>query len=840
MGRRAQPRYIVGSGRLVSTPWIIRLALACLAVTAASAQVTLTGHVVDDNEAPVANARVWAHKGQQAAVETYTGPAGAFQLSLPEPGEYLVSVESVGFFRLTDRKVLVDKGSAEVTLVLNPEREVFQNVQVGDSPSPIDPATTDSEQRLSGTVVNDVPYPASNSLRNGMRLMPGVIEDASGGLHFHGGAEYQTQYTLDGFDVSDPINGRYSTRLAVEGIRSLDLTSARELPQNGRGSAGTLAINTENGTDEYHFTTTNFIPGPDLHGGLRLGDWTPRAVFSGPIVKGRAWFSDNFDGEFDSGYVTGLPKGEDTNTSWAAGNLFHAQVNLTSANIIYADLLSNFDHQDHFGLGALDPISTSTGLGTNHWMVAVKDTHSWKNGALVEAGIAWQRTLQVRVPEGTEPYLLTPEGRTGNYFVDSHQHGGRNQVFANFFPPPFHFLGRHQLQIGGDVQRLAYHADFQRSSYEVIGLSGLPLFKTTFIGTGDVDELNLAFASYINDHWQPIPRLVIDAGLREDWDELVRRASVGPRISAAFSPFGNSNNKLVGGYSVIYDATNLAQFSKPLDQQAVTTPFSPAGVPETPLVTTFVPGHGLSMPRYDNLSAGMEQALGHRLYAKVEWMRKRGTDGFVYAPETSGPIIVQPEVLGYGFGGTYALTNLRRDAYDEVGVTIRHSFGAQYEWLASYVHSKAVSNAVLDVSVDQPLQVGDNLGPMPWDAPNRFMSWGYLPPPLRRFREKWAIAYLLDWRTGFPYSVTNDAGEVVGLVDSHRYPTNLDLNLHIERRFTFRGYRCAIRVGANNLTDNRNPTAVSNVIGSPTFTQFFGEEGRHFVVRLRLFGRAKR
>ncbi len=824
----------------MSRPWIVSLALAIATVTNANAQVTLAGRVVDDNEAPIGKARVRAHKGTQAPVETYSGPAGAFQLQLTEPGDYLVSVDAVGYFRLVDRPVQVDKSGTEVTLILNPEREVFQSVEVGESPSPVDPASTDREQRLSGTEVNDVPYPASNSLRNGMRLTPGVIQDPSGGLHFHGGAENQTQYTLDGFDITNPINGRYSTRLAVEGIRSLDLSSAREAPQNGRGSAGTLAINTDNGTDQYHFTATNFIPGPDLHGGLRLGDWTPRAVFSGPLVKGRAWFSDNFDGEFDSGYVSGLPKGEDTNTSWAAGNLFHVQVNLTSANILYVDFLTNYDHQDHFGLGALDPESTTTGLGSNHWMIAAKDTHSWSNGALFELGLDWQRTFQVRVPEGNSPYLLTPNGRSGDYFVDSREHGGRKQAFANFFPPAFHFYGRHQLQIGTDVQRLSYHAQFDRSSYEVIGLSGQPLFRTTFLGSGDFGKANLAFASYVNDHWQPVPKLVIDAGLREDWDELVRRASFGPRISAAFAPFANSSTKLVGGYSIIYDATNLALYSKPLDQQAVTVPFSPAGVAQPPLVTTFAPGHGLKMPRYDNWSAGVEQALSHRIFAKFEWLRKRGTDGFVYAPESSGPIIVQQEVLGYGFGGTYDLTNLRRDHYDESALTIRQSFGGQYEWLASYVHSKAVSNAVLDVSVDQPLQVTDNFGAMPWDAPNRFLSWGYLPPPLKRFRENWAISYLMDWRTGFPFSYTDDAGRVAGMVDSHRYPSNLDLNLHIERRFTFRGYRFAVRLGANNLTANRNPTAVSNVIGSRSFGQFFGDEGRHFVVRLRLFGRAKK
>ncbi len=831
---------IVDQESPVAMPWIVRVGLVLVtAAASANAQVTLSGRVVDENEAPVANAHVRVHKGEQAPADTFTGPTGAFQISLPEAGDYLVSVERPGYFRLTDRPAHVEKGEAELTLVLSPEREVFQSVEVGDSPSLVDPARTDNEQRLSGTEINNVPYPASNSLRNALKLTPGVIEDAAGGVHFHGGAEYQTQYTLDGFDITDPISGRFTTRLAVEGIRSVDLTSSLESPQYGRGSAGTLAISTENGTDQYHFTTTNFIPGFDTHNGIALGDWTPRAGFSGPLVKGRAWFSDSFDGGFNDGYVSGLPKGENTNPSWAVGNLFHTQVNLTAANILYADFLTDFTHQAHSGLGVLDPDSTTSGVSTNEWVAAVKDTYSWNNSTMLETGFAWQRVFLSSVPEGTALYLLTPEGASGNYFVDSREHGGRKQLFMNLFPTAFHFAGRHQLEVGADAQRLSFSAQFHRTGYEVIGLSGLPLFETMFTGSGDFHRPNLALATYINDHWQPVPRLVIDVGVREDWDELVRRASFGPRVAAAYAPFANSHTKIVAGYSVIYDATNLALFSRPLDQQAITTPFSAEGVPAAPLTTTFVAGHGLSMPRYDNWSAGVEQDLGHRIYAKVSWLRKRGTDGFVYIPETGESVIVQPQSLGYGYGGTYELSNLRRDSYDEEAVTVRHNFGDQYGWMVSYVRSQALSNAVLDVSVDQPLQVGNNLGPMPWDAPNRFLSWGYLPPPLQRFRKNWAIAYLLDWRTGFPYSIAYDTGVVQGAADSHRFPSNLDLNLHVERRFTFRGYRFALRVGANNLTDHRNPTAVSNVIGSPTFGQFLGDEGRHFVVRIRMFGRAK-
>jgi hypothetical protein len=43
------------------------------------------------------------------------------------------------------------------------------------------------------------------------------------------------------------------------------------------------------------------------------------------------------------------------------------------------------------------------------------------------------------------------------------------------------------------------------------------------------------------------------------------------------------------------------------------------------------------------------------------------------------------------------------------------------------------------------------------------------------------------------------------------------------------------RAGANNLTGHRTPTAVNTVRGVPQYLQFFGDEGRHFVLRIRVF-----
>jgi hypothetical protein len=75
-------------------------------------------------------------------------------------------------------------------------------------------------------------------------------------------------------------------------------------------------------------------------------------------------------------------------------------------------------------------------------------------------------------------------------------------------------------------------------------------------------------------------------------------------------------------------------------------------------------------------------------------------------------------------------------------------------------------------------------------------------------------------------------------VNSQRYPFNFDLNVYLERRFTFRGRRFALRGGINNITNSLNPTAVYNVLGAPAFGQFLGREGRHVQVRIRFFGRS--
>ena len=802
------------------------LASFLIATPLVCGQSLLTGHVVDENETPVGQARVTVVAGEVR--QATSAPTGVFSVSLPGPGDYLINVQREGFYELRDYPVHVSAAS-EVTLVLNPIRELFQSVNVSETPSPVDLGQTTHERTLTGTEINNVPYAATHSLRNSMKLIPGVVQDQTGALHFEGAQENQILYTLNGFNIGDPLTGRFDTRLAVEGIRSLDFSSGRYSPEFGKGSAGVLAIHTDTGTDEFHYTATNFVPGLDTHHGAHLGHWTPRLGLSGPIWRGRAWFADNFNADYAQGFINGLPAGQNQRTGWGGSNLLHTQVHVTPSNILFADFLVNLNVQNRTGLGPLDPVSTTTTERAREYFLGIKDQMYFGRGWVVELGYAHNYFLTRQIPQGDTIYIQSPNGRSGNYFIDSAQQTTRDQFLADAFLPAFHFAGAHQIKVGLDLDRLLYTADFHRTGFEQIGLAGDVLSKTTFQGSGAFERPNLEASSYLVDTWRLRSNLQADLGLRQDWDKLVGEVTLSPRVSLAYSPFASRTTRISGGYAITYDATNLSLFSQPLDQQPVTVRYNPdSTIPGPPVVTAFVIDNPhLRAPRAVNWSASVDHQFSHRINASVNYLWRRTRDGLTYVGGLDA-VSTAPE-------GIFHLTNLRRDAYHSTSVIVRQTVAGQYEWMVSYTRSSATSNAVLNLSVDQTMQVLNNFGPMPWDSPNRFLATAYLPVP--RFKD-WAIAVLADTRSGFPFSVVDETGLVVGPADSHRYPSNFDLNLHLERRFRFHGYRFALRGGFNNILDHLNPAAVNNVIGSPQYLHFSGAEGRHFVLRIRFFGRA--
>jgi hypothetical protein len=443
---------------------------------------------------------------------------------------------------------------------------------------------------------------------------------------------------------------------------------------------------------------------------------------------------------------------------------------------------------------------------------------------VIDTGYAHTTARSYERPQGFEMYVIRPEGREGNYYVHAEQNSRRDQVRFNVFAPSFHAIGLHRVKIGTDIDTVHYQQDALRTGYENYDRNGRLLTRTTFGGPGSLSIRNVQTSWYVVDVWEPHSSTTLEYGIRYDWDELVRRNVLSPRFSVAYTPLGSTRTRIAAGYAVVHDASSIAMFARPLDQYSLTIHFGPDGVPvDTPQMTIFRAANRFQAPRYQNVSVGLEHQIRPRIRVSASMLRRRGDRGFTYA--AAGSVSATPSTPATLF----ELTNLRHDVYDAFSFTYHQTFGSDYSWMANYTRSRALSNAVVDISVDQRLQVANNLGPLSWDTPHRLLSWGYLPTGLR----DWAVAYLLDVRSGFPFSVIRDTGEVVGGVNSRRFPVNVALNVHLERKFRLGRYRFAIRAGINNITDSMNATGVNNVIDSPNFLTYYGKEGRHSVFRLR-------
>jgi hypothetical protein len=138
----------------------------------------------------------------------------------------------------------------------------------------------------------------------------------------------------------------------------------------------------------------------------------------------------------------------------------------------------------------------------------------------------------------------------------------------------------------------------------------------------------------------------------------------------------------------------------------------------------------------------------------------------------------------------------------------------------------------LDFSIDNVLFGPQAGGPLPWDTPNRFLSSGYMPLP-----GKFTLAYSVDLRDGFPFSLVNENQQLLGAPGSMRFPRYFSLDLQFERRIRLFGFIWALRAGFNDITNRSNPSVVNNDIDSPEFLTYGGIQGRALTARIRLLGR---
>ena len=800
-----------------------RLAVFMLLLAAgkATAAVQLKGIVADENGVPVSGVQITVKPQSGSPQNAYSDDTGHFEVALPAPGEYLVSLSKPDYFRLTDQVVPLQEGANEVSFTLSHAFEVHEKVEVRSSVKQIEPLETEHQETMDTQDILDIPVYSAHNLVNYLPVIAGVTQDNSGGIHVAGGRSGDAEYLLDGFEIGDPVSGQLTSRLDIDSVREVQVASGRYGAQYAHAADAVMEIKTSVGDDRWRFGTTDFFPGVDLRQGVHLGNWYPRFNFSGPVQKGRAWFSDGISLQHTFSLIQGLPHNADTQTQWSGDNLFRLQVNLTPSNILQGNFLYNVSADSHIGLSLFTPLSTTIDLHGRRSFASVKDQVFFGRN-MFELGVATDEGTANSEPLGSQPYVVSPLTASGNYFEGLWQRNHRLQAIAQLNLSSLRWHGTHEVKAGFNADGLAFSQRAVRDPVDTLRGDSSLLLYTTFSGTPYYRVTNTQLGYYLQDSWRIIRPLVLSIGGRADWDTLVGNTVLGPRVAANYLPFRNDRTKISAGWGIYYRPINMALWGAGLDQEREDTLYDPTGKTPVfgPAVTQFVlPSGGFRQPRFNTTSVGWEQKFGSNTFAGIALQRRWEGDGFAYQD-------IQPASLG----GVFRMQNGRHDSYRSGEVWARRVFKNKAEIYGDFTRSRARSDEALDYSLINPYFVPQAAGPLLWDTPNRFLSWGKTPLRL------WSLflSYRLEYRSGYPFDDVNEQGQLLGMPGLYRFPSYFDLDVGVEKRFHFRGEVWAIRVSSINATNHDNPNVVDTVVSPFVFA---GGQRRALTARLRLVGR---
>ncbi len=808
---------------------VVCVAFACDQSRAENAHVTVT--VVDENGQAVEAARVTISEPGAEPVQLWTDYAGNCGLDLRQREPYGIGVEKAGFYR-TDKSG-VEASQSNVRVTIAHEQLVRQEVDVTSSTPGIDTQQVSDQVAMYAPEIVNIPYPTSRDIRNLLPLIPGVVQDETGQLHVAGGETWETLDTMDGFDIRAPLGGSLSLRVSADAVRTIDEESTRYPVEFGRATGGVIAFYTEMGDNKFRFNVTDFLPSFRQVNGIHFDKFVPRFTFSGPLKRDHAWWYDGVETEWDNIYIPELPANANTDELVRGSNLVKVQENLTQANILTGGLLYNNYHSAFDGISALAPQESTVKRNTIGWMSYVRDQQSFGGGALLDAGVGFVSIRDGYEPHGSAPYEFTPEQTQGSYFENLTGRSQRLEGTATLYWPPRHWMGRHDLKAGLDADHIDYAQRQTRATVRYLREGSAPgktdgtLERlTTFAPAPAFTMHNGEVGANAQDRWQPAKGWLIEPGVRFDWDEIVRRPEVAPRLAAVWAPGDKNTTKISAGIGLYYEHTYLYDLAQThagirYDTYYEADGMTPTGPAEE--ATFAVNESTLRAPRAVNWSVGVERKLPWEIFAGANYVQKQTSDVLAFA-------LARPTEQA----GTYLLTNGRMDRYKALEFDARKQFGNDYTLYVSYTHSSARTNAALDY-LPTPSPLGpQQSGPLAWDVPNRVISWGWLPVPLKFLQKRWDFVYLLDERTGFPYTAVNAAGEVAGAAGGQRFPDFVNFSPGLEWKFHFRGQYWGLRGILQNATNAGDPVVVNNVVDSPEFGTFSELEGRAFTARIRL------
>ena len=749
--------------------------------------------------------------------ETASDARGAFAVDGLPPGIYHIEADAPGLNGTL--AVEVQPGTTSVVPLELGIVAVKSTVTVAASETA--PAEESAQKNTINQSTIEAAPNANEKIESLLPLIPGVVRGPDGRINMKGAQSTQAGWLVNSANATDPATGGEAINLPIDVVSSVQVISNPYDPEYGKFTGAISSVETRTSNfDKLHVSLQNIVPRARDRDGSIVGieAFTPRVTLTGPVLKDRLAFTQSFEYRFVRTPVDSLPplQRDMKLESFDSFSQFDLKINERQTATISVAVFP--EKLDYLGLNTFTPQPSTPDLHQRGYQISAQHRYVSESGGLLTSQLSYEKFDADVLPNSADAYRLLVETTEGGFFDRQNRDTDRVEWQETYQASAKHLLGIHQLKAGLDLSHSSYDGRQQFSPVDIVGVTGSALERIEFGAPTKFAVDQNEFAWFVGDQWSIGSRLGLDLGLRLDTDSVTGSTHAAPRAGLTLAVTSDRKTLLKAGGGIFYDRVplNIPAFPSFPDRTILT--FGPTGDVASSIPYTNVISGGIRNPRSAAWSVELDRQVVEHLLVRVAYQQRNTVNNFVLAPVTTAD------------GSFLSLANSGRDFYREFQITGRYQMGRN-TLNASYVRSKATGdlNDFNQFFGNDPQAViqPNARGPLPFDAPNRFLAWGEFIAPW-----KITVTPVFDVHTGFPYSVVDQRRDFVGPRNDQRFRTFDSLDVQVLKGFDlpFRGKEHKVKVGFGvfNVFNRFNPRDVQNDLGSYRFGEFFNGLPRTF------------
>jgi outer membrane receptor protein involved in Fe transport len=769
-------------------------------------------------------------------LQTLSNEEGVYSFTGLTAGDYLLSVELQGFNKYEQKVSVQIEATVEMNILLKPEA-ITGTVTVTDDQTSASKTESSVPGVITTATLRDAPL-IDQRFQDALPLLPGIVRGPDGTLNIKGTRPTQSGILVSSLNVTDPVTGSPAIQLPIEAVETIEVYSNPYSAEFGKFTGAVTTIETRSGSNQWRYLMTGVLPRPRLRDGkfFGIGAVSPRLAVGGPIKKDKLFFFQSLEYRFTRNDVPSL---ENLNESQrdirreSFDSFSRIDYVIDTINRLAASFSLFPQKLDFANLNTFNPSETTANIHQRGWFFAINEQAAFKSGALLQSSLSAKQFDADVFGNSGAPYTITPERRLGGWFDRQHRISRRYEWLEIFNFTPMRWHGTHALKIGIDFIHASFRGADTSRPVTILRADGTPGQLIDFVGAGVLNLSENEYSAFVQDKWSAGSRLTFDFGLRYDRDGIGKQHNFAPRVGFALVPTDSDQTVVRGGVGLFYDKIplNIGAFEQFPQFQVTNLSSDGTTVADGPrLFSNMIAANALKNPYSVAWSLQVDHEFTPRLLLRLGYEERHTRNDFFVDP------VGQP--LNTATSGLLLLENSGRSLYREFQVVGRARLQEKRNLYLAYVRSEARGDLndfnLYFGNLRDPVVRPNEYGPQSFDTPNRLLFWGDIGLPFAL-----VATPVVEWRSGFPFSVIDEDQNFVGARnEGGRFPALVTLDLLVTKRVTipFRGKKYTGRVGLSvfNITNSWNPRDVQNNLDSRQFGTFFNSPGRSFRTKFEL------